>query len=207
MSISTRWPTIEGEFEFEDEFELEDEDEFELEDEFEDELEDELELEFEDEGEFESEYFVNPIRRVYPDAEGLMAHLGKAAAEAEYEDEAEAFLPLLMPLASSRIPRHAPAVMKAAPHVTRPLNTLVRKLRKTPQGRRLVRTVPTIVDKTARSLAAQSRRGRRITPSRARRTLARQADAVLCDPVARRAALRRSKRSDSRYHRHDCRCR
>ena len=39
----------------------------------------ELEDEFEDEAEEEAEGFVNPIRRVYRDAE-LMAHLAKQAA-------------------------------------------------------------------------------------------------------------------------------
>ena len=48
------------------------------------------EYEFESEMEGEFEEFVNPLRRVYPDA--LMEHLGHAAAEAETEEEAEAFI-------------------------------------------------------------------------------------------------------------------
>src|SRR2546429_206743 len=51
-----------------------------------------LEGEFEDELEFEG--FVNPLRRVYPDA--LMEHMGHAAAEAESEAEAEAFIGALI---------------------------------------------------------------------------------------------------------------
>src|SRR5260370_32340145 len=53
--------------------ESEDEEEAEYEFEFEAEAEAEVEGEGEGEGEFEDEAFVNPVRRVYPDA-ALMAH-------------------------------------------------------------------------------------------------------------------------------------
>ena len=53
------------------------------------EFETEAEAEFEEE--LEDEAFVNPIRRIYPDAE-LMAHLSSEAARAEGEEEAEAFI-------------------------------------------------------------------------------------------------------------------
>ena len=85
--------------EFEEEFELEGEYELEGESEFEGELE------------LEGEYEINPQRRVYNEA--LMEHLGHAAAEAETEEEAEAFIGALVPVAARLVGRAAPAVMRA----------------------------------------------------------------------------------------------
>src|SRR5258706_4467125 len=66
----------------------------------------EYESEWEYESEGEAEGFVNPIRRVYPDA--MMEHFGHAAATARSEAEAEAFIGALIPLATRIIPRVAP---------------------------------------------------------------------------------------------------
>ena len=121
---------FESEFEDEDEAEYEDEAEFEAEDEDEDflgaiggigkalggllgggesevEFEFEVEAETEDEAEeeYEDEAFVNPVRRIYPDAE-LMAHISTRAAQTSSEAEAEAFLGALVPIASK--PSHGP---------------------------------------------------------------------------------------------------
>ena len=70
------------------------------------EAEGELEDEFEDEDEDEAEGFVNPVRRIYQDAE-TMAHLARQAALTESEGEAEAFIGALVPLAAKIIPRAA----------------------------------------------------------------------------------------------------
>ena len=70
-----------------------------------------------EEFEWELEGELSPIRRVYPDA--LMEHLGHAAAQAESEAEAEAFLGALIPLAAQLVPRVAPAIMRAAPGLIR----------------------------------------------------------------------------------------
>ena len=78
----------EGEYEVEFEFEVE------------------AETEEEAEEEYEDEAFVNPVRRIYPDAE-LMAHLSTKAAQTSSEAEAEAFLGALVPIASKLIPRAA----------------------------------------------------------------------------------------------------
>jgi hypothetical protein len=95
---------IEGEGAFESESEEEFEFEFETAAEAELEAEGELEDEFEDEDEDEAEGFVNPIRRIYRDAE-TMAHLARQAAMTESEGEAEAFIGALVPLAAKLIPR------------------------------------------------------------------------------------------------------
>ena len=92
------------------------------------------------EGEYEGEYesFVNPQLRL--SREALMAHLGNAAASAESEDEAEAFIGALIPLAAQLIPRIAPAVMRAAPQLIRGLSNVTQRLRNNPATQQLVRT-------------------------------------------------------------------
>jgi hypothetical protein len=201
--VMNRWPTIEGEFEGELEGELEAE--YELEGELELELEGELEDELEGEWETEAEAFVNPLRRVYPDAErALMEHLGRAAAEAESEEEAEAFIGALIPLAARLVPQVAPAIMRAAPQLIKGVGRVVSQLRQQPQTRRLVQAVPTIVARTAQSLGAQARAGRPLTAGRAVQTLARQSRRVLQSPVQRQQALRASRTFDRHYHRVVC---
>jgi hypothetical protein len=162
------------------------------------ELEMEGEWETEFEGEEEGEWEANPIRRVYPDA--LMEHLGHAATEAESEAEAEAFVGALIPLAARVIPRVAPAVMRAAPQLIRGVARVARTLRRNPATRPLVRTVPTIVRRTAATLARRVARGRPVTPQVAVRTLAGQTARVLSNPRHCVRAYRRSCALDRRYH-------
>ncbi|MFN8453545.1 MAG: hypothetical protein U0401_02560 [Anaerolineae bacterium] len=157
------------------------------------------EFEWEAEGEAEWEEEVNPIRRVYPDA--LMEHLGHAAAEAESEAEAEAFIGALVPLAARLIPRVAPAIMRAAPRLIRGATRVVRALRRSPTTRPLVRTLPTVVRRTAVSMARQAAQGRPVTPQAAVRTLARQTAQVLGSPQQSVQAWRHSCALDRRYHR------
>jgi hypothetical protein len=151
--------------------------------------------EFEGEWEFE----VNPLRRVYPDA--LMEHLAHAATETESEEEAEAFIGALVPLAARVIPRIAPAVMRAAPQLIRGVANVTRVLRSSPATRQLVRTVPNIVRRTAASLAQQSSQGRPVTPARAVQTLARQTARVISNPRRCAQAIQRSRALDRQHHR------
>jgi hypothetical protein len=154
--------------------------------------------EYEGEYEFEEEYEVNPIRRIYPEA--LMEHMGHAAAEAESEAEAEAFIGALVPLAARLIPRAAPALMRAAPGLVRGLAGAARTLRRSPTTRPLVRTLPTVMRRTATSLARQAAQGRPVTPQTAVRTLARQTAQVVGTPQRAVQAYRRSCALDQRYH-------
>src|SRR6266700_78430 len=130
-ALNYRYPAIQGDddmgCEFEDEFEGEQfggglsralggfraggsegeeetEAEFDFEVEAESEYEGEAEGEYEEEAEEEGEAFVNPVRRIYRDAE-LMAHLSTRAAQTESEAEAEAFVAALVPIAGRLIPR------------------------------------------------------------------------------------------------------
>lgn len=159
----------------------------------------ELEGEFEFESEFEGEMEVNPIRRIYPDA--LMEHLGHAAAEAESEEEAEAFLGALIPLAARIIPRVAPTIMRAAPSLIRGVTGAARALRANPATRPLVRALPTVVRRTAANLAQQAQKGRPVTPQAAVRALARQTSRVLGSPRQCAQAYQRSKSLDRKFHR------
>jgi hypothetical protein len=155
---------------------------------------------YELEGEWEGEYEggLNPIRRVYPDA--LMEHLGHAAAQTESEAEAEAFIAALIPLATRLIPRAASAVMRATPQLIRGVTRVTRTLRRNPATRPLVRTMPTVVRRTAASLARQSARGRPVTPQAALRTLAQQTRRVLSNPRQCARVVQRSRAMDRRFH-------
>ncbi len=150
------------------------------------------------EGEWEYEMEVNPIRRVYPDA--LMEHLGHAAAEAESEEEAEAFIGALVPLAARLLPRAASSVMRVAPNLIRGAAGAARALRRNPATRQLVRTLPTVVRQTTANLARQAAQGRPITPQGAVRTLARQTARVVGSPQRSTQAFRRSRALDRRFH-------
>jgi hypothetical protein len=150
------------------------------------------------EGECECEAEVNPLRRVYPDA--LMEHLGHAAAEAHTEAEAEAFIGALIPLAARLLPQIAPLILRAAPGLIPGVAIVARTLRRSPITRSLVRTIPTIVRRTAASMSQQVRQGRVVTPKTAVRTLARQTAQVLGSPARTVEAWRRSRSLDRRHH-------
>jgi hypothetical protein len=207
-TLNRQYPAIQGEFEdeyeLEDEFEtaFEGEDEFEFEDEVEgeDELEaeseagfefefetaaeaemeaeGELEDEFEDEDEDEAEGFVNPIRRIYRDAE-TMAHLARQAALTESEGEAEAFVGALIPLAAKIIPRAAKLIARNAPTLVRTARRITRNLRRDPTTRRLVQAMPVVLQRTAQSLADQAANGRPIDADTVTRTLSTMTGRVL----------------------------
>jgi hypothetical protein len=141
---------------------------------------------------------MSPIRRVYPDA--LMEHLAHAATEAESEEEAEAFIGALVPLAARLLPRVAPAIMRLTPGLVRGVAGITRTLRQNPTTRPLVRAVPTIVRRTVSSIDRQSRAGRPVTPQQAVRLLARQTAQTISNPRQCAQAMQRSRVLDRRYH-------
>jgi len=228
---AARYPRIEGEDEAvrAAELEFEQEEEFEDESAYEDEAflggiaqalggllgeeeaaSHELEFEFEaeagaaaedeGEGEDEAEGFVNPIRRIYPDAE-LMAHLSARAAQAESEEEAEAFASALVPLAAQLIPRAASLIRGHAPTLIRGTVRLAGQLRRQPGARRLVRILPVVLQRSAQSLADQDAAGRPVTPAAVLGTLVTIAQRLLGDPADCRGALSAVGTFDRRYHR------
>jgi hypothetical protein len=218
----------EVELEFEDELETEDEyEEFAAEDEDEDflgaiggigralggllgggdgeyevefEFETEAETEEEGEEEYEDEAFVNPVRRIYPDAE-LMAHLSTKAAQTASEAEAEAFLGALVPITSKLIPRATTVLACNAPALIRGTSGLGRQLRRSPTMRRYIMAIPVILQRTAQSLADQAATGRPVTPETAVSTMARIARRILRTPPERDRAVRAVTTFDRRFHR------
>ncbi len=194
---------FEGEYEFEDEFEEEGEFEFEFEAEAEAEMEaeaeGELEDEFEAEAEEEAEGFVNPVRRIYRDAE-LMAHLAKQASVTQSEAEAEQFIGALVPLATRLIPRAATVLSRNAPALMRASRGIVANLRRNPATRRLIAGMPVVLQRTAQSLADQAAAGRPIDATTVVRTLGTMTGRVLRGPGAPRA-LRAVDVFNRRWHR------
>jgi hypothetical protein len=167
------------------------------------EFEGEFEFEFEGEGEFEFEgefeSFSNPQRRL--ETEALMAHLGNAAASAESEEEAEAFLGALIPLAAQLIPRVAPMVMRAAPQLINGVANAARTLMNSPATQQLVRTLPTIAKNTVGSIARQVANGQPVTVQSAVRTLAQQTANVIGSPQQAVNAYRQNQALDRAHHR------
>jgi hypothetical protein len=171
---------VESYYEVEGELEVESEQEFEFETAAEAELEaeGELEDELEDEDEDEAEGFVNPVRRIYRDAE-TMAHLARQAAMTESEGEAEAFIGALVPLAAKIIPRAAKLIARNAPTLVRTARRITRNLRRDPTTRRLVQAMPVVLQRTAQSLADQAAEGRPIDADTVTRTLSTMTGRVL----------------------------
>jgi hypothetical protein len=152
------------------------------------------------ESEDEAESFVNPVRRIYPDAE-LMAHLSTRAARAQDEAEAEAFIGAVVPIAARLVPRAARLVSRYAPTLIRGTARLTRQLRRNPATRRFVTAIPVILQRTAQSLADRAARGRPITPQVVIEVLTRVASRVLGAPARRTRAVRAVRTFDRRYHR------
>jgi hypothetical protein len=156
------------------------------------------EFESEWEWEWESAAFANPVRRIY--SEALMEHLGHAAAQAKSEAEAEAFVGALIPLAARVLPKVAPQIMRAAPHLIRGIAGAAKALRSSPTTRPLLRTLPTVARNTAASMARQAAQGQLVTPQTAVRTLAQQTARMVSNPQQSLQAYQRSRALDQRYH-------
>lgn len=138
----------------------------------------------------------------------VMEHFGHAMTEAESEYEAEAFLPLLLPLAAKALPmvaravlpRLMPVVRRVAPRLIRGATNVLRTLRRNPATRPLVRVLPTIVRRTVADVARDVQRGQPVTAQRAVQHLAGESRRVLASPRTCVHAYHRSRALDSRYH-------
>lgn len=140
----------------------------------------------------------------------LMEHLGHAAAEAESNGEAFAFLAPLLPLALKALPlatkaigagvkllpKVASTVAKVAPKIMKGVNAAAKTLRTNPATRPLVQALPQVVRRTTADLARQVASGKPITAQGAVRTLARQTARVLGDPKSAMKTIQRAKRVD-----------
>jgi hypothetical protein len=148
----------------------------------------------------ESEFEINPVRKIYPDA--MMEHLGHAAAEAYGEAEAESLAGAMIPLAARVVPRAAPALTRAMPGLVSGVSSVVRQLHRDPTTRPLVRVMPTVVRRTAADIAQSSATGVPVSPEQAVRMLARQILRVLGNRQSSAQAFRRSRALDRKFHRH-----
>ena len=129
----------------------------------------------------------------------LMEQIAHEAATTQNEVAAEALVGSLVPLAM-RVARSAPAVGRATPVLTRAASRLAYGLRRSPATRQLVRVVPQILARTARTLAASAARGRPIPPRQAVRVMARQTYRTFSTPEITIRILVRSSRRLRRRH-------
>jgi hypothetical protein len=137
---------------------------------------------------------------VHPAA--LMEHYGHAAAMAESEAEAEAFLFPLVPLAAKfLLPKVGQLVMRRfGPRLIKGVLRAGRQLRSDPSTRQLVRVLPSVVRQTVAQVGQAAQTGAPVTPQMASNVLARQTQSVVADPRRAVAVYRRSRRLDRRYH-------
>jgi hypothetical protein len=136
----------------------------------------------------------------------LMEHLGHAAAEAESNGEAFAFLAPLLPLAlkalplvgkaigfgAKALPKVASTISKVAPKLIKGVNAAAKTLRTNPATKPLVRALPQVVRRTTADLARQVAAGKPLTQQSAVRALARQTAQVLGNPQAAVKTLRQA---------------
>jgi hypothetical protein len=150
--------------------------------------------------EYEMEEEVNPMRKIYPDA--MMEHLAHEAAAAESGHRAARVLLPIVPMAASRLaPSVARALPTVLPRLAHGVSTVTQGLFRHPQTRHLVRTIPTIVNRTVTSLAKRASQGLPVTPQTAIRTLTQQTSQMIRNPQQRANALRRSNVFDRQFHR------
>lgn len=177
-------------------------------------------VESEFESSLEGEWEVTPqafhqsfVQREARPSAALMEHLGHAAAEAESNGEAFAFLAPLLPLAMKALPlagkalglgakkllpKVAAKVVKVAPKLIKGVNGAAKSLRANPATKQLVQALPQIVRRTTVDLANQVAQGQTLTGDGAVQTLANQTAQVLGNPQAALQALERAKSVDQK---------
>jgi hypothetical protein len=159
--------------------------------EFEGEFEGEYEGEFE--GEYEGEFEAMAATPPTPtQAQG--EYMAAVASRAQTEAEAEAMIGAAAVATIS--PADRAALRGVLPHIVRGTAILTRILRRRPITRPAVRVVPTIVQRTATTLARQAQAtGRPPTRRAAARVMATQTRRVLANPRTCGTALQRNARA------------
>jgi hypothetical protein len=158
----------------------------------------EFEGEYEDEAEDESESEVASeiSSHAHTQNEALAEMMAESASLAR-EGEAEAMAGAALVTVIS--PRDRIALRRILPHLARGTAILTRILRRRRSTRAGVRTVPTILRRTVKSLKQQAGRGKKITRRRVARTAARQVRRVLGNPKAAATAILRNRKISRRY--------
>jgi hypothetical protein len=158
------------------------------------EIEGEIEGETEGETEWEAEAEAEVMRQGVTLTQAQAELMAAQAAVAQNEAEAEA----MIGAASVAVltPADRIALRRVLPHIVRGAAILTRVLRRRRITRPVVRTVPTIVARTARTLAAQqAATGRPVTRAQAGRCMSRQVRRVLGRPPITARALQRNVRT------------
>jgi len=140
----------------------------------------------EGEGEMEAE---GPITQQEALAEFMAAVASRAATEAEAEAMAGAAAATTLSAADRR------TLHRVLPHLVRGTAVLTRVLRASRATRPAVRAVPTVVRRTARTLARRAAAGQPVTRRTAARAMAAQTRRVIGSPRACAAALQRNVRA------------
>ncbi len=151
----------------------------------------ELEYEGEEEGEFEgdteAEMEAEPVRTAQQATAEMMAEVASlASTEAEAEAMAGAAA------VASLSPRDRAALRRVLPHMTRGVAVLTRVLRKRRVTKPAVRAIPTIVRRTAKTLARRAAGGQPVSRKTAGRVMANQVKKVIGKPKACARAIRRN---------------
>lgn len=170
--------------------------EWELEDEY------ELEGEYEDEDEYEGELEAADSRPM-TEAEALAEMMAGVAARAASEAEAEAMIGAATVTVLS--PRDRARLRSLLPHLVRASCVLARLLRRQRRTRPALRTVPYIVQRTARVLASRAADGRPVDRRTAARVMSSQTRKTLGSPRRTATALRRNVRAAGAIRPHSAR--
>lgn len=150
-------------------------------------------------GEFELDDRLSENQR--NQADGLLESLGYAAARAETEAEAEAFVGAMVPLAAQVTPKAGGVMMRLSPSLIRSISLAARFLHRNPKTRTLLQSIPSILHHTGAQLQKQLARGQDITPQAAVDALASQTYRVLSNPKLTRQAVQHAHSMQQRYRR------
>jgi hypothetical protein len=150
------------------------------------------EVEFEVEGEFEDEIegeFEDEAMAPMTSNQALAEFMAAVASTAQTEAMVGAATVI------SLSPRDRRILRRVLPHLVRGTAVLTRILRRRRSTRNAVRVVPTIVSRTARTLARRASAGQPVTRRAAARAMATQTRNVLGRPRASASALQRNVRA------------
>jgi len=143
-------------------------------------------------GDYEGEWEGMEYEGDYESSEiAEMEALAEAALEAESEEEAEAFIGAIASLASKILPKAISIGRKVLPHVIKGATRLFRQVRRSPAGRAVVRSLPTVMRGTMRQTLQRISQGQPVTPTYVARTMAGQAARLMKNPAHRRAMMRK----------------
>lgn len=131
--------------------------------------------------------------------QALMEYLGYAAATAETETEAIAFIGALPALTTKLYPQTQPLLKTTSPALQRGLTVATRSFHRHPSTRLLIQAIPTIFRHTLLNLHRQQQQGQSVTPGRAAKNLMNQSYTLLTDPQQTQQALQRANTTLQRY--------